>query len=52
MYFIDKQIYVKIGTGLILIDMNEIFPMKLSKFEISHSVKRYDKKHYFKSTKF
>ena len=29
---------------VILIDLNDIFPMKPSEFKISHSVKSYDKK--------
>ena len=40
----DKKIYYRISKGLIRIDLNEVFPMKPSKFDISHSVESYDKK--------
>ena len=36
------HIYLIIKKGLIQIYLNEIFPMKLSEFKISHSVKSYE----------
>ena len=39
-----KKIYYKIEMWLIVIDMNVIFRMKSSKFEMSHSVDYYDEK--------
>ena len=39
----DKKIYFENDKALILIDLEEIFPMKLSEFEISHLVESYEK---------
>ena len=44
MYFIDWQIFFQFIIGLNLIDLNEIFLLKQSEFEISDSVEIYDKK--------
>ena len=41
----DKRKHIlKLEKVLILIDLNKIFPMKLSDFEISHSIETYDTK--------
>ena len=42
----DKIIYYKIKIGINLIDLNQIFPIKTSEFEISVSVESYDKENY------
>ena len=39
-----KKYFSKLKIGLILIDLNQIFPMKPSKFEIFFSVESYDTK--------
>ena len=43
----DEKIFSKIKIGLILIVLNQIFPMKLSEF---HNVIMYDKKKLLKIT--
>ena len=40
----DEKIVLKFKIELILIDLNQIFPMKPSEFEISLLVESYDKK--------
>ena len=40
----DKNTLLKLKIGIILIDLNKIFQVKLSEFDISLSVKNYDKK--------
>ena len=44
MNLIDEKICLKFKIGSILIDMIQIFPIKLSESEISFSVERDDKK--------
>ena len=39
----DKKLFFKFKIGLILIDLNQILPMKPSEFEISLSVKSKNK---------
>ena len=39
-----KKYFFQFKIGSALIDPNEIFPIKLSSFKISHSVESYDKK--------
>ena len=40
----DIKIFLKFWIGLIQIELNQIFPMKPSEFEISLSVESYAKK--------
>ena len=42
LFSIDKKIYFEFETGLNLPDLNQIFPIKSSEFEITLSVKIYD----------
>ena len=46
-FYEEKNTYILIRSEYIryiLIDLNKIFPIKLSEFEISHSVESYDEK--------
>ena len=40
----DTKIFLQFKIGLILIDLNQIFPIKSSTFENFHSVGSYKKK--------
>ena len=39
-----KKYFFKVEIRFILIDLSKIFPMKLSEFKFSNSVKSYDEK--------
>ena len=42
--YLDEQLYFQFEIGLILINLNQIFPIKPSKFEIFLSIKNFNKK--------